>query len=280
MKRFGRVVVLIVATTLVLTGCSSKTPAPTLTPTPSTSLTPTPKQFSRIFYVGDTPTGFKLFSENYQVANFGIPALAKLIGDLLTGTAKPLDPDYFNLWGNGSSLNSVKIAGSLTTVDLHLGKLNVGSETEMRAIDEIFWTIAKFVPKITRMNLLVDGKRVESLAGHVDATRTFILEPAYDVLSAVQISSLYEGEKAVSPLIVSGEACTFEANVVWKLSKNGLLMKSGAVTAKEACPTRSKWTLNLGTLLPGTYQLAAEDFSAKDGSLVAHDTKNFEVSKR
>lgn len=279
MKRLGTAVVLIVATTLVLTSCGTKVPAPTPTPTPATSLPPAPKHFAQIFYVGDTPTGFKLFSENYPVADSGIPALAKLIGDLLNGTAKPRDPDYFNLWGNGSFLHSLKIVGTLATADLHLGKLNVGSEAEMRAIDEIFWTIAKFMPKVTRMVLLVDGKKVESLAGHVDATKTFILEPIYDVLNSVQITSLSEGEKVNSPLTVSGEACTFEANVAWKLTKSSSLVKSGAVTAKEACPTRSKWTLNLGTLLPGIYQLVAQDFSAKDGSLVAEDTKNFEVTK-
>ena len=136
------------------------------------------------------------------------------------------------------------------------------------------------MPKVRRMDLLVDGKKVESLAGHVDATKTFTLEPTYDVLNAVQISSIYEGEKLVSPVTITGEACTFEANVAWKLFKGGALVKTGAVTAKEACPTRSKWILNLGTLLPGTFQLAAQDFSAKDGSLVARDTKNFEIIKK
>lgn len=278
MKRVGRAVVLIAATTLALTSCSTNTPA--TTPTPSTSLTTTPKQFAQMFYVGDTPTGFKLFSENYPIAGSGIPALARLLGDLLDGTAKPRDPNYFNLWGNGSSLNSVKIVKSLATVDLHLGKLNVGSESEMRAIDEIFWTIAKFMPHITQMNLLVDGKGVESLAGHVDTTKTFILEPSYDVLNAIQITSISEGEQVVSPIIVSGEACTFEAAVAWKLSQGGVLVKSGSVLAKEACPTRSTWSLNLGILLPGSYLLVAQDFSAKDGALVAEDTKNFEVVKR
>ena len=278
MNRIGYAAVLITAVTLTLTSCGSSKPA--ATPTPSVSLTPKPQQFASVFYVGDTPTGFKLFREKYPVTGSGIPALATLIAALLNGTAKPLDPDYFNLWGNGSSLNSIKIVKSLATVDLHLGKLNVGSEAEMRAIDEIFWTIARFMPQITEMNLLVGGKQVESIAGHVDATKTFILEPSYDVLNAVQITSIYEGEKVVSPITVSGEACTFEATVAWKLSQGGVLLKSGSVLAKEACPTRSAWTLNLGTLVPGSYLLTTQDLSAKDGSMVAQDTKHFEVVKR
>ncbi len=278
MKRIGYAAVLITATTLALTSCSSNNPAPT--PTPSASLTPAPKQFATVFYVGDTPTGFKLLSEKYPVTGSGIPALATLVAALLDGTAKPLDPDYFNLWGNGSSLNSIKIVKSLATVDLHLGKLNVGSEAEMRAIDEIFWTIARFMPQITQMNLLVDGKQVESLAGHVDASKSFTLESSYDVLNAVQITSISEGEKVIAPIVVSGEACTFEAAVPWKLSQGGVLLNSGSVLAKEACPTRSAWTLNLGTLAPGSYLLTTQDLSAKDGSIVAQDTKHFEVVKR
>ena len=165
----------------------------------------------------------------------------------------------------------------MATVDLHLGILNVGSEAELRAIDEIFWTIASFDPQITQMNLLVDGKKTDSLAGHVDASKTFTLQPAFDVLSPLQISSIREGESLTNPITISGEACTFEANVVWKLSKDGVLLKSGAETAQEACPTRSKWTLKLGELARGSYQLSVVDYSAKDGSLIAQDTKNFKV---
>jgi len=275
MKRTVLLVVSLFAIAITVTGCGAQSPTPT--PSPTGSATTIPIQTSKIFYVGDTPTGFKLFSENHVVSDFGLNSLITLISDLVSGLAKPLDPQYSNLWGNGTSLNSIKVTAPLATVDLHLGKLNVGSEAEMRAIDQILWTITKFMPKITQMNLLVDGKKVESLAGHVDATKTFVLEPTYDVLSPLEISSISEGANLVSPVTITGEACTFEANVVWKLTKEKLLVKSGATTAQEACPTRSTWTLQLGKLLPGNYELLVEDFSAKDGSLVAQDTKNFTV---
>jgi hypothetical protein len=262
---------------MAITGCSSQTR--TATPSPTSTTIIEPVQTSNIFYVGDTPSGFKLFSESYPVSGSDKNSLTHLISDLVSGKAQPLDPDYSNLWGTDTSLLSIKLVASLATVDLHLGKLNVGSEAEMRAIDQIFWTIARFNSTVTMMNLLVDGSKVESLAGHVDATNTFLLEPAFDVLNALQISSIHEGEKLVAPLIVTGEACTFEANVAWKLFQDAIVVKTGAVTAAEACPTRSKWTLNLGQLAPGNYKLLVQDFSAKDGAMIAEDSKNFEVVK-
>ena len=175
MKRAGRSALLVAAMLVALTGCKSTSQTPNPKPTPTASATLTPIHVAEMFYVGDTPPGFKLFSENYRVTGLGLTSLTKLISDLLDGRAKPLDPDYSNLWGHGTSLLSIKVDVPSVTVDLNLGKLNLGSEAEMRAIDEIFWTIAKFMPKITRMNLLVDGKKIESLAGHVDATKTFLL---------------------------------------------------------------------------------------------------------
>jgi hypothetical protein len=277
MKRIGRSIILLTGVVVALTSCSSKTPIPI--PTPTVTAPIKPPQMSQIFYVGDTPAGFRLFSENYQVADLSNSSLTKLVSDLLDGKAQPKDPDYTNLWGKGSSLISLKVGIPSVTVDIHLGKPNWGSEVEMRAIDEILWTVSKFMPKITSMSLLVDGKTVESLAGHVDATKAFLLGPTYDVLSPLQISSIYSGEKLKSPVLVQGEACTFEANVAWKLFKNQIMLKSGAVTAKEACPTRSLWSLDLGKLDPAKYQLLVQDFSAKDGSLIAQDSKDFEVVK-
>lgn len=278
MRRVNSSLFIALATVLILTSCSSQSHTDTPSPTSTTIKEPVPH--SKIFYVGDTPVGFRLFSEDYAVAGFDTKALTSLVADLVDGKAIPLDPDYSNLWGHGTSLLSLKVSAPLITIDLHLGTLNVGAEAEMRAIDQILWTITKFMPTITGMNLLVDGKKAESIAGHVDATKTFVLEPTFDVLSPLQIESIYEGQSLVSPVIVTGQACTFEANVAWKLSQNNVTVQSGSVTASQACPTRSKWTINLGQLESGKYRLSVRDYSAKDGSLNAEDTKNFIVVKK
>lgn len=278
MRRFNSLLSVASASVIILTSCSSQPHVDS--PSPTNTIITEPVLQAIIYYVGDTPTGFKLFSEKYKVSGLDEKALKVLIGDLIDGKAIPFDPDYTNLWGKNSSLLSLKVSGSLATVDLHLGALNVGAEAEMRAIDQILWTIADFMPDVTSMNLLVDGKKVESLAGHVDASKTFLLEPTFDVLSPLQIESIFEGQSVEIPVIVNGQACTFEANVAWTLTQNGTPLESGAVTAAQACPTRSKWAIDLGQLKPGNYRLSVRDYSAKDGSLIAEDTKDFIVVKK
>jgi hypothetical protein len=264
---------------LLLSSCSTSKPTPTPTPTPSKTASPTPTAIaprSVLFYfVGDTPSGFRLFSETHQVT--GKDLLDTSMGLLLAGKVQPLDSNYSNIWGHGTTLISVKVSAGTVFVDFHLGKLNVGSEAESRAIDQLLWTAAGIDTSVTGIQLLVDGAKVESLAGHVDTRSVIKMGKSYDVLSALQISSINEGQVVANPVVISGMACTFEANVAWVLFKDSTSVKSGSTTAAIACPDRSAWKVDLGTLTAGSYRFVVKDFSAKDGSLVAQDDKNFVV---
>lgn len=249
--------------------------------TPSTTPTPTspPLQTVQMYYVGDTPKGFKLFSERYSFQTSG-DLVTESLSRLISGRAQPIDPDYTNLWGNGTSLSVFTKDGSIGVVDLKMGKLNVGAESESRAIDQLLWTASGVDPSITEILLLVNGQRIESLAGHVDASTPIRKQNAYDVLNSLQISSLLDGAELFSPPTVSGQACTFEANVVWTLRKNGVMVKSAPTTAAAACPDRSGWQVELGELEPGNYSFTVEDFSAEDGSLASQDNKSFSIVPR
>jgi len=260
---------------IVLAGCTSET-SPSASPTPEP--TGVPLQTVAMFYVGDTPTGFKLFSENYTYQVAGDVA-SETLSRLISGRAQPVDPDYSNLWGSETSLNVYTKDGSTGVIDLKMGKLNVGAESESRAIDQLLWTVSAIDPSITEIRLLVDGEPIESLAGHVDATKVITKTPGYEVLSALQISSLAEGDTLESPVTISGQGCTFEANLVWTLRKGGEVLKSAPATAESACPDRSNWSVELGDLEAGDYSFTVEDFSAEDGSLSAKDDKNFTIAK-
>ncbi len=257
---------------LVVSGCSSTT-APT--PTPTRVLMKTVE----MFYVGDTPTGFKLFSEKYSIQVAGDLA-SETLSQLISGRAKPSDPDYANFWGTGTSLNVYTKDGSTGIIDLKMGKLNVGAEAESRAIDQLLWTVSAIDPTITGILLLVDGQPIESLAGHVDASKKIMKQKSYEVLNSLQISSLAQGDTLSNPVVISGEACTFEANVVWTLRKDNKILKSEPTTAKSACPDRSTWSVELGNLVTGNYSFTVEDFSAMDGSLSARDDKIFTVATK
>ncbi len=230
-----------------------------------------------IYFVADTPRGFKLFSEKREFVQSQDLAL-DAISALVSGEITPLDPDYVNLWGSSNIVNTIAIADSIATIDLGVLNLNVGSEGEQRAIDQIVWTYLGINPTIKSVRFTVDGQVTESFAGHVDTTNEFVRAPDYEVLNPLQISSINEGQTVSNPINISGEACTFEANVFWRLSKDGKVIKEAPATAGSACPERSSWSVELGELTSGTYRFETIEYSAEDGSLFAFDDKNFLVN--
>jgi hypothetical protein len=225
-----------------------------------------------IYFVVDTPRGIKLVSE---IRDFEDAEQA--IDDLISGKTQPLDPDYTNLWQGNSSLNSLKIVQEVAEVDISLGSLNVGAEGEQRAIDQIVWTLTDINPEIKFVEFLVNGNSVETFAGHVDTFARFARVPDYEVLNPLQISSINHAASIKNPVVITGEACTFEANVVWTLLRENQPIANSFTTAESACPVRSNFEIDLGELDKGDYVIKVEEFSAEDGSLFAIDDKAFSV---
>ena len=273
---------------LTLTGCApvaeptgspsqSVSPSESATPSPSPTETPIETASIEVFFVTDTPKGLRLASETREYAKGDQPLETQVLSDLISGAVQPADHDYSNLWDSSNALNSVTVSGSRARIDLKLGKLNVGAEAEARAIDQLVYTLTSLNPKVRRVSIVVNGKVVESLAGHVDTTHSFSRRDEINVLMSVQISSVLDGGEVESPVTVTGAACTYEAQVAWALRSAGKVIQRGTTRAKTACPNRSAWSIELGALDPGTYTLGVSDFSAKDGSLVSRDNKTFTV---
>ena len=256
----------LIASLLILTGCAQGA-------TEEAVENGIPVKF---FFVSDTPRGFKLFSE-VQPLTTADDLNLQVVSDLVSGKVVPLDPEYANLWGGTNSVNSVQITDSVATVDLGEISLNVGAEGEQRAIDQIVWTLTDFNPDVKSVSFTVNGAVVESFAGHVDTTATFERAIAYEVLNPIQISLINEGAEVTSPVTISGQACTFEANVVWKLLQGETVVKEGFTTASSGCPERGDWSISLGDLEPGEYTIQGLEYSAEDGSLFAIDDKKFTV---
>jgi hypothetical protein len=232
------------------------------------------------YFVSETSQGFRLVQEVQQVSknendlgeDKGLNSLIMLVD----GQLPPFDGDHRTLWNNGTKVNSVTTSDGVATVDLTLGRISLGAESEQRAIDQIVWTLIGNDPTITSVKFTVDGVATDSLAGHVDFGQTFVLAPTYEVLASVWID-LLDRSDVKNPVSMSGSACTFEANVAWELTKGGDVVSSGATTAELACPDRSDWSIDLGELAPGNYVLTVSDFSAEDGSVIFQDSKAFSV---
>lgn len=274
---------LLISIVVLLAACSPNV-EPTTSPSPSTS---GPLQLEVVgYFVSDTPVGFRLFTETQMItpdesfkSEFAEDEGLAAVDALLNGTLSPTDPDYTNLWGK-SDLLSYSMSDQFITLDIAKPKLNVGAEAELRAIEQLLWTYAanSEVYDDQQFVFLVNGKSVESFAGHVDLTEPVSLPDAYESLSNVQLDSEYEGATLKSPVIFTGEACTFEANVAWKLySADGTLIESGSTIALEACPKRSPYEFEVTISEPGDYEIRVMEYSMKDGSLVARDTKSFTV---
>ena len=273
---------------LLLSACGSNSqnssPSnPPVSSTPSESAMPIidDLQDYAFYFTSETAQGFRLVREVHQVSKVendlgddkGFNSLVMLVD----GQLPPFDGDHRTLWNNGTKVNSVSVVEGIATVDLTLGRISLGAESEQRAIDQMVWTLIENDPAVTSVKFTIDGIVSESLAGHVDFSQVFTLAPSYEVLANVWIDLLDRSDVS-NPVSITGSACTFEANVAWELTQGGDVVSSGATTAATACPDRSDWSIDLGELAPGNYVLKVSDTSAEDGSLIFEDTKAFPVT--
>jgi len=273
---------------LLLSACGSNSqnssPSnPPVSSTPSESAMPIidDLQDYAFYFTSETAQGFRLVREVHQVSKVendlgddkGFNSLVMLVD----GQLPPFDGDHRTLWNNGTKVNSVSVTEGVATVDLTLGRISLGAESEQRAIDQMVWTLIENDPAVTSVKFTIDGLVSESLAGHVDFSQVFTPAPSYEVLASVWIDLLDRSDVS-NPVSITGSACTFEANVAWELTKGGDVVSSGATTATTACPDRSDWSIDLGELAPGNYVLKVSDTSAEDGSLIFEDTKAFTVT--
>ena len=86
----------------------------------------------------------------------------------------PSNTGLEGLFPRDTRILSLSIKKGLAIVNLNqeATRINVGSQGEVLAIASIVNTLTKF-PDVYRVKLLIEGKEVESLAGHVHTTGTF-----------------------------------------------------------------------------------------------------------
>jgi Sporulation and spore germination len=125
----------------------------------------------------------------------------QVLNTLLAGPADPelrtLPPDavllafYLLPDGTGIADFSEAMASSIPS----------GIESEQRAVDSMTRTLAANVPQITRLKILIHGQEVETLAGHLDLTGSFVVSPrAAQAVLAPQIDPLTSSTIPFTPL--------------------------------------------------------------------------------
>lgn len=121
-----------------------------------------------LYFIKETPDNFYLAPELRRLdATQCTPE--KVLQELIAG---PKDPNLKPVLPQNVRVLGVKVEKGLATVDFsrEITHLNVGSRGEVLVLAAIANTLTK-LPEIERVQILVEGKKIETLAGHVDITQ-------------------------------------------------------------------------------------------------------------
>ena len=129
-----------------------------------------PKVTVTLYFVKSMPTEFFLFPEERQVqGEKPVELMQAALQELIAG---PKTPGLQAVLPKDAKVLSVKTDKGLATVDFskEITKMNVGSRGEALAIAAIANTVTK-IGIVDRVQILVEGKKVETLAGHLDVSK-------------------------------------------------------------------------------------------------------------
>ncbi|TWF77957.1 sporulation and spore germination protein [Pseudonocardia hierapolitana] len=260
---------------------TSTSAAPSTSPSLAPSSTSTPDAGERVavpvYYVAETPAGFRLQREFHSVVTSD-PASAA-VREMLAGPTGA-DPDYRTYWPPGSALREpVHREGGAIVVDLGgVGPTRMGTELAEVTVQQLVFTVQGALQSTDPVRLLVDGAPAHDLWGAVDLTAPVGRGDPYAVRSLVQIDSPADGARVGREVEVRGEAAVFEATVLWEVLRDGELVQKGVASTAEG--QRFAPFAFTVTLEPGEYTLRIreDDPSGGEGRPVLSDDKRITVA--
>ncbi|NED98161.1 hypothetical protein G1H11_22945 [Phytoactinopolyspora alkaliphila] len=202
----------------------------------------------------------------------------------LNGTS--FDPRYESLWSPVEVI-SAEVVDGVIEVDLRSPvELDADPELADEAVQQLVYTVTAtaampLVPEVdgaVPVRILVDGAPADDLFGSVDVSEPVTRADQIDVRYLIDIDSPAYGADVSSPVTVSGVAAVFEGNALWELRRDGEVVDSGITQTEEAF-TFSPFSIELGDLEPGTYEITVmeDDVSDGEGPEPRFETKEFTV---
>ena len=234
------------------------------------------------YFVGSTAQGPRLYRE-FQRQPVCPGEECKLEASVRTAVAgQPDDPDYRASWPDGTAVNGVTWDGELLTVDLGGTDLRDrpagtdAAESEVAVQQVVYSAQAALGQGRPPVRLLLEGEPADQVLGVPTAEPLAAASPD-STLATIWVNTPSEGATLERQFEVSGQAATFEANVVWELKRGDEVVDSGFATAEECC-TLSPYSFEV-TAEPGTYTLVVGDTDESDGEGVgtSEDTKQITV---
>ncbi|WP_432486575.1 Gmad2 immunoglobulin-like domain-containing protein [Kineococcus sp. SYSU DK018] len=283
---------LVLSCTLLLAACGSQDSSPTAATTTSSTGTGTgtestpPAETVTVpaYYAGRTG-----LEGGLEVALYREFADVPLEGDRVSTALdvmlqQPRDPDYFVPWPEGTRVLGVERTADLVTVDLSAEAATAppgaGEDLARAAVQQVVHTVTAADDAVAGVQLLIDGSRVPDLWGlGVHAGEALARAQASEVLGPVWLLEPEQGAEVTSPVELGGEASVFEATVGWDVTDaSGAVVAEGFATAAEGAPGRGAWSAQVPSLEPGEHVVRAFSVSARDGSVVAVDSKTVTVA--
>jgi spore germination protein GerM len=230
-----------------------------------------------VYYVGDTAAGPRLFAETHRVTETTEPDLQVAVQESLTGS--PLDPDYVSSFRELGVTAIASTNDGTVTIDLSEPvnrPRGMNAESARMALQSLVWTADAAASATGPVRFTVAGAPAARVLG-IDTSAPVERAGADSVLSTVSISSPTEGATVPTRFEVTGQAATFEANVVWELKRGDNVVRNGFTTAQECC-TLAPYAFTV-TAPPGDYTLVVHDTDESDGEGIgtSQDTKDLTV---
>ncbi|MCW2846249.1 MAG: hypothetical protein JWR90_223 [Marmoricola sp.] len=229
-----------------------------------------------VYYTGLTAAGPRLFTETHTVTGVTDSNLDAAVQQALSGW--PRDPDYLP-WPVDGLTAATSSDGSTLTIDLSRTvdrPSGMTPEQAQSAVQALVWTSDAMAREDLPVRFTVGGQPTAQVLG-VDTSSPVEKASADATLSTVSITSPTEGATVPTRFEVTGQAASFEGNVVWELKQSDRVGRSGYTTAKECC-TLSPYSFTV-TAAPGTYTLVVHDTDESGGEGVGAilDTKQITV---
>lgn len=291
--RSPMIVALAVAVLVVATGCGSEdgttaepsdtasasdSESPSGSPSESSSPSQTPTDApvaAGVYFMADTRAGFRLTREIRDL-DAEDPATAAVEAMI----AGPEDPDYATTWNPDTRVLGVTRPASAIKVNLseEARTANVGSEGAALMIQQLVYTVTETVDQDAKVRLLIDGQPAGELWGVVSWDRAIGRADPLDVRALVTLDTPREGATSGSPLLVTGEAAAFEANVPWRiLDADGVVVRRGHTMTSEGM-TFAPFSFRV-RLDPGVYtvEISEDDPSGGEGGTPTTDDRTVTI---
>ena len=259
---------------------TSAVPVPTTAPSAAPSAAPasagpTGTSARAVYYLHDTGKGPRLYREFHRR-----PATTGVVRDAVTAmlTEAAVDRDYTSLWPRDATVRGARVDGTTAFIDFSAAvrRSSSGAEGEAASLQQLVYTVTAAAPTVKQVQLLVEGKTVESLWGHADTRKPLTRQLPAEILGPVWVLTPADGRLARGGTF-GGEASVFEATVSWELVQGGKVVKEGFTNASQGAPGRGPWSAK-ADVPPGDYVLRAFESSAEDGTPTFVDDKPLTVT--